>query len=208
MAPGGVVTPGSGETLARSPERELVIDVEREEIVLTWSRYAAGEEGPGPHVHRRHADCFRVLAGELAFGLADRSVRLGAGGFVAVPPGLVHSFRNEGPAEARFLNFHAPGMGFAEHLRAMRDGRDEDAERFDQFDPPPDGGRPASDAVIRAPGAGGDVVVDTGAGRLIVSEGGRAPEAALVACALPDGGVLVIGAESAESALGSPPAWT
>jgi quercetin dioxygenase-like cupin family protein len=33
-------------------------------------------------------------------------------------------------------------------LRARRDGQDEDAERFDQAEPPPDGGRPVSEAVV------------------------------------------------------------
>jgi adenosylmethionine-8-amino-7-oxononanoate aminotransferase len=71
-----------------------------------------------------------------------------AGTFVAAPPEVVHTFRNASGAEAIFLNFHAPSMGFADMLRARRDGHDEDAERFDQADPPPDGGRPVSEAVV------------------------------------------------------------
>jgi len=57
-----------------------------------------------------------------------------------VPPGVVHGFDNDGPGELRFLNFHAPGCGFADYLR----GRGE----FDQHPPPPDGGRPATDAIV------------------------------------------------------------
>jgi quercetin dioxygenase-like cupin family protein len=60
----------------------------------------------------------------------------------------VHTFRNASGADAIFLNFHAPSMGFGDMLRARRDGHDEDAERFDQADPPPDGGRPVSEAVV------------------------------------------------------------
>jgi quercetin dioxygenase-like cupin family protein len=41
----------------------------------------------------------------------------------------------------RYLNFHAPGGGFAPYLRGEESG-------FDSFDPPEDGGRPAGDAYI------------------------------------------------------------
>ena len=39
-------------------------------------------------------------------------MRVPAGGFVAAPPNVAHSFANEGAAEARFLNLHAPDTGF------------------------------------------------------------------------------------------------
>ena len=32
-----------------------------------------------------------------------------AGSFVSVPRDVLHTFRNPGPGEARFLNLHAPG---------------------------------------------------------------------------------------------------
>ena len=68
-----------------------------------------------------------------------------AGTLARVPPLVVHGFRNESDAEARFLNLHAPGQRFADYLRAMRDGR---SFPFDQHDPPEDGGRPTSEAVV------------------------------------------------------------
>ena len=42
-----------------------------------------------------------------------------------VPPDVVHTFRNDAGAAARFLNFHAPSGGFAELLRG--DGTDSTA---------------------------------------------------------------------------------
>ncbi len=137
---------------------------ETEQIDVTWSRYAAGNSGPGPHIHRHHADAFYVLDGSLAFGVgpdAAETVEAAAGSLVLVPAGVVHTFRNEGPDEARFLNIHAPGAGFVEYLRAMRDGRDEDAQRFDTDDPPPDGGRAPSDVIVRGPGEGETIAVGT-----------------------------------------------
>jgi quercetin dioxygenase-like cupin family protein len=117
---------------------------------VTWSRYEPGERGPDAHAHERHADAFVVLEGELLFELGgdgERSAVGRAGTFVAVPPGVVHTFGNESGATATFLNLHAPSCGFADHLR----GRDVD---FDTVEPPPDGGRDPGDAIVCAPGEG------------------------------------------------------
>ena len=121
---------------------------------MTETRYEPGERGPDAHVHRRHTDSFYVLEGALVFELGPTrdAVEAEAGSFVAAPPGVVHTFRNEGSGRTRFLNFHAPSERFHDHLRAMRDG--EDANWFDQLDPPPDGGRSLSDASFRGPDEG------------------------------------------------------
>lgn len=132
---------------------------------VTESRYEAGESGPGPHIHREHADSFWVLEGELQFDVGPglEATRLGAGGFVLVPPGVVHTFHNPGPGEARFLNFHAPAKNFAAHLR----GEDVD---FDSHDPPPDGGRPATDVVLVGPGEGETVSMGPSGVTFVVSD--------------------------------------
>src|SRR5438105_15518864 len=146
-----VCRPGEVEPVFDEPERTLRILVDRDELTLTWFRYAPGEEGPDPHLQRRHTDAFYVLEGELELGLGPgvaEVVRGTAGTLVAAPPEVVHTFRNASDGEAIFLNVHAPSMGFGDMLRARRDGRDEDAERFDQSEPPPDGGRPVSEAVV------------------------------------------------------------
>ncbi len=125
-----VVGPGAGELLTDEPRRHIEVKADRDELAVTESRYAEGEAGPDPHFHREHCDCFFVLEGQLVFELDGQRVELGAGGFAAVPPLVVHTFRNEGPGDARFLNVHAPSQGFIEHLR---EGGDPD--RFDTFDP-------------------------------------------------------------------------
>jgi quercetin dioxygenase-like cupin family protein len=142
-----------GERITAKERREVVILSEREQLTITWSRYAGGERGPDLHVHREHSDAFYVLEGELTFavGPGPERITVAAGGFVAVPPGVVHSFANAGPAEARWLNLHAPESGFAAYLRAARDGLN---ASFDSFDPPADGGRPAAEAIVAGPGQG------------------------------------------------------
>ena len=69
---------------------------------------------------------------------------MGPGAFVAVPPNIVHTFANDSGAEATWLNFHAPDMGFASYLRA--------GAAWDSFDAPADGGLPAGDVRVSGPG--------------------------------------------------------
>ena len=154
MNEGVVLEPGAGEVITERAARTVQIKVDTEAIVVTETRYERGERGPAPHIHLRHTDAFYVLEGEVSFGLGPERevVRAPEGSFVAAPSGVVHTFWNGGPARARYLNFHAPGERFADHLRELRDGRESDW--FDQLDPPEDGGRPLEDAVVAAPGGG------------------------------------------------------
>ena len=148
--------PGEGEQITERDARTVTIIAANELIDMTYSRYEAGERGPDPHIHREHADAWYVLEGELRFrlGPAGDVAEAPAGTLVLVPQGVIHSFANESDRTALFLNIHAPSAGFAESLRVRRDGGDYDAERFDTFDPPADGGRSVADVVVRGPGEG------------------------------------------------------
>jgi mannose-6-phosphate isomerase-like protein (cupin superfamily) len=169
-----VLLPGGGETITDREARSVVIKAAHELIDVTETRYGPDERGPDPHVHRAHADAFYVLDGELVFGLGPNGatlVRAPAGTLMLVPAGLVHTFWNEGPGDARFLNIHAPSERFADSLRVRRDGGDYDGALFDSFEPPADGGRPASDAVMRLAGQG--ETISLGASKaLFKAEGG------------------------------------
>ena len=131
-----------GEPITRREGRELRILLEHPDVTITWTRHRPGEPGTDLHVHREHADAFYVLEGVLSFDAGPDAERVsaGPGGFVAVPPNLVHSFVNAGSEEARWLNFHAPDTGFARYLR--------EGIAYDQFDPPSDGGLPVSELVV------------------------------------------------------------
>jgi quercetin dioxygenase-like cupin family protein len=135
--------PGEGEGNER-----FTILADRDELVLTEFRYEPGQDGPRRHVHHHHADGFYCLEGELRITLDEEDRVLGPGGFVLIPPEVIHTFGNPGAVRGRYLNFHAPGLGFADYLR----GRNPD---FDQdYDVPPGSGRPTSEAVVREPGEG------------------------------------------------------
>ena len=144
-----VVAADAAEVVTDRPARTIRILTAHPLVDATWSRYAAGERGTRPHIHRRHVDAFYVVEGEVSFKVGPDLdvVRAGPGTFVMVPPGLVHGFDNDSDATARWLNFHAPSTGFLGWMRGERDS-------FDQVPPPEDGGRPTDDAVIVRPGGG------------------------------------------------------
>jgi quercetin dioxygenase-like cupin family protein len=146
-----LLPPSGGELIGDSENRRLEILADGDELHATWSRFGPRRPGASPHVHRSHSDLFYVLAGELTVLLGPERVEsvFPAGTLVLAPPLVVHGFRNGSDAEVRYLNFHAPGGGFADYLRAGRDGR---PGSFDSEDPPPDGGRPADEAVVAAGG--------------------------------------------------------
>lgn len=155
-----LLAPDEGETIRPG----VVIKAGREELVLTYFLYAPGQKGPPRHIHRHHADAFYVLEGRLAITLDEEEVILEPGGFVFIPPEVIHTFANPGPEPGHYLNLHAPGLGFDDYLR----GRLED---FDQVeDPPPGSGRPTSEAILLGAGEGDELAL--GPSRSCVKVGG------------------------------------
>ncbi len=135
------------------PERQVSIRLALEQVVITESRYGAGERGPDPHVHRLHADCFYVLEGMFTLSLNDGDHDVGPGTFVLVPPNVAHAFRNDSQDGTRFLNLHTPGVGFDRYVQEIagtgEEFRAELAARFDQHPPPEDGGLDPSSVIVR-----------------------------------------------------------
>ena len=146
-----LLPPGAGEIVGDAPDRRVEILSDDGALHATWSRFGPHREGADLHVHRRHTDLFYVLEGELTvmLGLEGEPRVVQAGTLVRVPPLVVHGFRNGSEADVRYLNFHAPGQGFVDFMRALRDGR---TFSYDQHPPPRDGGRPPTEAVVGGEG--------------------------------------------------------
>jgi mannose-6-phosphate isomerase-like protein (cupin superfamily) len=93
--------------LAQSPDQP---------IAITDSTVPPGFPGPVRHRHAIMTDIFYVLEGELAFDLGGEWCSLGPGSFVLVPPGVIHTFANQGSVPARFLNIYQPA-GLEQYLK-------------------------------------------------------------------------------------------
>ena len=141
-----IVPSTNGERVLRGEKREISILVARKELTITEARYAPGEHVAGPHIHHAHTDAFYILEGELTFeiGAEAHTITLSAGGFLAAPPGVAHSLRNDSLRPARWLTIHAPDGGFAAFMRGIRDGVD---VAWDISAVPTGGGRPAGEAI-------------------------------------------------------------
>ena len=137
---------GEGEALFGG---RIVLKAAFEQLSIAESWFASARPGAEPHVHRRHADSFYVLEGELAILVQDEEHPVGPGACVCAPPGVVHGFRSTSPA--RFLNFHTPDGGFADNLRALNRG---EPGGFDSFDAAVGSGLPGSDAALLHAGEG------------------------------------------------------
>lgn len=142
-----IVAITEGERLLCNAEREGSILLAQKQITITHARYAAGQQVAGPHIHHQHTDAFYVLEGELTFqiGREKNTITVAAGGFLAAPPLVAHSFRTDGDRPARWLTIHAHDGGFAAFMRGLRDGT---KVQWDISAVPADGGLPASYAIV------------------------------------------------------------
>ncbi|HYG00805.1 MAG TPA: quercetin 2,3-dioxygenase [Chryseosolibacter sp.] len=59
--------------------------------------------GPPPHIHHREDEAFYVLDGKFSFLCGDTERVFEAGGFVYVPKGTLHTFKNIGQQQGRLL---------------------------------------------------------------------------------------------------------
>ncbi|MGZ4196117.1 MAG: hypothetical protein ACXVFQ_07090, partial [Solirubrobacteraceae bacterium] len=74
-----------------------------------------------------------------------KTITVAAGGFLAAPPLVAHSFRTDGDRPARWLTIHAHDGGFAAFMRGLRDGT---KIQWDISAVPADGGLSASYAIV------------------------------------------------------------
>jgi mannose-6-phosphate isomerase-like protein (cupin superfamily) len=138
--------PGEGERLGE----RIVLKLERPEVSVNEVNARGPFEGASPHFHKEHVDVFFVLEGELEILNGTETVRAGAGTSVAVPPGIVHGFRNPGPGGVRYLNIHAPDGGFIEYIRRITGDRVRvDWDSYDVDEP-----YGPADAIVTGPDGG------------------------------------------------------
>ena len=143
---GVVLRPGEGESLF---DGRIVLKATFEQLCITESHFPDARDGAEPHFHRRHADSFYVVEGELAVLVRDEEKEISADAYACAPPEVVHGFRST--TRTRFLNFHTPDGGFADHLRARNRGEE---GGFDSVDVPAGTGPPATDSIYLRPGEG------------------------------------------------------
>ncbi len=102
--------------------------------------------GAGSPINRHPGDdeSFYVLSGRYEFGVDGHLIVLGPSGFVKVPNGSPHHFRNVGPEDATMLVVNAPGTVHEMFYAMAGEPLPSGTTRFPEPKTPPD------PAVIRA----------------------------------------------------------
>jgi quercetin dioxygenase-like cupin family protein len=139
--------PGGGRVYEQGSFRGAIkVDDDESDGRQCFSEWTvdAGAGGPPPHLHREHQEAFFVVQGTLTFRAGEETIEAGAGSFVFIPPGVVHTFSNRGDAPATCVNAYVPGGiegFFVEVGEAMAAGQPDPAEverlstKYDVFFP-------------------------------------------------------------------------
>ena len=107
-----VVRPGEGHRVGNVEFLARSADTPRFNLAVIEIQAHRG--GPPIHAHAAEDDSFYILEGELTFTVEDEVVVAGPGTFVLVPPGLQHTFRNDGDTVCDRDRF--PGVRILERL--------------------------------------------------------------------------------------------
>jgi quercetin dioxygenase-like cupin family protein len=77
-----------------------------------------GALGASPHTHHGHVETFQVVGGEVTFTVGHDDVLVGDDGWVSVPRGTRHAFRNAGSADALLRCVITPA-GYEDYFREV-----------------------------------------------------------------------------------------
>ncbi len=97
---------------------------------------APGPGGAGLHFHRTISESFFVLTGEVVLGDGERTIAATPGDYLYVPPGGLHSFRNDTDEPASMLILFSPGApreGYFEGLLELSQGKKMSEEELSAF---------------------------------------------------------------------------
>lgn len=116
-----VLGPGEGRSY-EMPDMRAVFKADGHE---TDDRYCVSEwwvkpggSGPGAHMHAANDEIFYGIAGTMSLLAGDVWHDLAPGGFLRIPAGVVHDFRNPTSEPAGVLNVFIPG-GFERDMPAI-----------------------------------------------------------------------------------------
>ena len=105
--------------------RVLITGAESNGQYFVFEAVVPPDMGPPPHIQTREEEAFYILEGEITFSIGSEARKVSAGGFVHVPCGVAHSFKNETSQPAKVLVWFSPA-GIEKMFERL-------AESFDNF---------------------------------------------------------------------------
>lgn len=85
----------------------------------SWIEVTPPNMGPPEHMHQRFDECFWVVTGTFLFKVAGSTQKLIEGGWVFIPGGQPHTFRNIGPETGQLLIEAFPGGGMSKYFEEV-----------------------------------------------------------------------------------------
>lgn len=130
-----VLGPGEGRGAANPIGGPLVFKVRAEQsgdALTLFENEVPPHSGPPLHVHDQQDEAWWILDGRVRFLLGAEESVVGAGGFVWVPRGVPHAFRNDAESAARMLVLFTPGgmEPFFDGMTELGEVRPEDFARL------------------------------------------------------------------------------
>jgi mannose-6-phosphate isomerase-like protein (cupin superfamily) len=109
MPPVIVLNPDEGEILGGGAyQLRFLAESPDQPIDITENSVPPHFPGPVPHRHERMTDIFYVLEGTMTLHFDGEQRQVGPGGYALIPPGVEHTFSNDGDVPLRFLNIYQP----------------------------------------------------------------------------------------------------
>ena len=116
-----VIEPGEGERLTFLGASSMRLKLDGgSEGALAFYEYVSepGVTGPLQHIHHAHDETFYVVAGTYEFTLGRELIIMRPGGFLSVPRGTPHTFRNAGDHDGCIVGTFNPSR-FANYFREL-----------------------------------------------------------------------------------------
>jgi mannose-6-phosphate isomerase-like protein (cupin superfamily) len=102
-------------------------------LLEVFEQVAAVGSDPPLHIHHECAESLFVIEGDLRFELGDEAAEVSAGGFVFVPKGVPHTYRNIGSAEGRIVFWFTPAGRMADYFAELAATPDLDDRKLDDI---------------------------------------------------------------------------
>ncbi|MBO0789712.1 MAG: cupin domain-containing protein [Ktedonobacteraceae bacterium] len=88
-------------------------------VVDTWFEVVPPDMGPPQHMHTRFDECFWIVKGTFLTRVAERITKVSEGGWVFVPRGTAHGFRNIGTQDGQLLILALPAGGMRQYFEEV-----------------------------------------------------------------------------------------
>jgi mannose-6-phosphate isomerase-like protein (cupin superfamily) len=105
-----IVEPDKGRHMAIANDINTILatkdDTEGTYSILEIKVFPNG--GPLPHIQTREHEGFYIIEGQIVFNVNGKRIEANPGTFVNVPPGILHSFKNEQDKVAKIIVVLSP----------------------------------------------------------------------------------------------------